>query len=299
MTDLNRLPPDQRAVLSLVLDRGKSYSQVADMLAIPESAVRDRAHAALDALAGTTGAARAGERSARGDDVSSGARSGVAGGIGGSVAGGIGGSRLRGAGGRPPDTGGEPRSPRDVRQGASSRPARPASSRRNGALLLAVIAIAIVVAVILIAGGGKGSSDKNTVSKNTAPTNSTSSTSTGTTGKPKLDKTIKLAPVEASLKAQGEAYVLSESGRRAFYVAIQGLTAPSDGSFYAVWLYTSPSRAAPLGRAPANSSNGRIEGGGPLPTNAASYQQLIITRETSTHPSKPGPIVLRGAFAVR
>ncbi|HEX4838738.1 MAG TPA: sigma factor-like helix-turn-helix DNA-binding protein, partial [Solirubrobacteraceae bacterium] len=51
MTELDRLPPDQRAVLSLVLDRGKSYGQVAEMLAIPESAVRDRAHAALDALA--------------------------------------------------------------------------------------------------------------------------------------------------------------------------------------------------------------------------------------------------------
>src|SRR6202035_4986766 len=51
MTELNRLPPDQRAVLSLVLDRGKSYGEVAEMLAIPESTVRDRAHAALDALA--------------------------------------------------------------------------------------------------------------------------------------------------------------------------------------------------------------------------------------------------------
>jgi Sigma-70, region 4 len=54
MTDLDRLPPDQRAVLSLVLDRGKSYAEVAELLAIPEGTVRDRAHAALDALARDT-----------------------------------------------------------------------------------------------------------------------------------------------------------------------------------------------------------------------------------------------------
>ena len=35
MTELDRLPPDQRAVLSLVLDRGKSYAEVAELLGIP------------------------------------------------------------------------------------------------------------------------------------------------------------------------------------------------------------------------------------------------------------------------
>lgn len=52
MTELDGLPPEQRAVLSLVLDVGKSYGQVAEILDLPESEVRDRAHTALDALAG-------------------------------------------------------------------------------------------------------------------------------------------------------------------------------------------------------------------------------------------------------
>ncbi|HYM46512.1 MAG TPA: sigma factor-like helix-turn-helix DNA-binding protein, partial [Solirubrobacteraceae bacterium] len=52
MSRLDELPPDLRAALSLLVDRGKSYAQVADLLAIPESVVRDRAHAALDAVAG-------------------------------------------------------------------------------------------------------------------------------------------------------------------------------------------------------------------------------------------------------
>jgi hypothetical protein len=51
MSRLDDLPPDQHATLSLLLSRGKSYAEVATMLAIPESAVHDRAHAALAVLA--------------------------------------------------------------------------------------------------------------------------------------------------------------------------------------------------------------------------------------------------------
>lgn len=50
MSSLERLPPDQRAVLALVLQRGRSYDDIADLLAIDRAAVRDRALAALDAL---------------------------------------------------------------------------------------------------------------------------------------------------------------------------------------------------------------------------------------------------------
>ncbi|HEY5318924.1 MAG TPA: sigma factor-like helix-turn-helix DNA-binding protein, partial [Solirubrobacteraceae bacterium] len=53
MSSLERLPPDQRAVLALVLQRGRSYDEIADLLAIDRAAVRDRALAALDALGPT------------------------------------------------------------------------------------------------------------------------------------------------------------------------------------------------------------------------------------------------------
>jgi len=95
----------------------------------------------------------------------------------------------------------------------------------------------------------------------------------------------------------GVAYVLADGSRRAFYVSAQGLP-PSSGFFYAVWLYNSPSDAKPLGRASNVSSNGRMEGGNPLPSNAGDYAKFIITRETSTHPSQPGPTVLSGAFTL-
>ncbi|MGA9876528.1 MAG: sigma factor-like helix-turn-helix DNA-binding protein [Solirubrobacteraceae bacterium] len=276
MTELDRLPPDQRAVLSLVLERGKSYSEVADMLAIPESTVRNRAHAALDSLANDP---------LSGDPARSGGLRSAASG----TAGTVGARRSRpaarsGAAGAPDSP---PLRDRGPRMGRTT-----ASSRRAGALLLGGIVIVIVVVVVLLSSGGGKSSSSNSSTKSSAAKTSTSSAT-----KPTLDKTIKLTAAESTLKANGEAYVLSEGARRAFYVAAQGLP-PSSGFFYAVWLYNSPSSSAPLGRAPSVSSTGRMEGGGPLPTNAGDYHQLIITRETSTHPTQPGPVVLRGSFAL-
>lgn len=50
MTDFKQLPPDQQAVISLLVRQGRSYAQVAALLAIDESAVRSRAHQALAGL---------------------------------------------------------------------------------------------------------------------------------------------------------------------------------------------------------------------------------------------------------
>jgi hypothetical protein len=269
MTDLDRLPPDQRAVLSLVLERGRSYGEVAEMLAIPESAVRDRAHAALDALAESPAGGQEPVRSASTRPVAAGTPSGV-------TAASLGAAGSSG----PPPRSRDPRTPRGT-----------AGSRRAGALLLGAIVVVIVVAVILIStSGGKGSST-NTNTSSSKPATTTSA------GKPSLNKTISLTSPDPELKASGTAYVLSESGRSAFYITAQGLP-PSSGFFYAVWLYNSPSSSTPLGRASSVGSDGRMQGGNPLPANASLYHQLIVTRETSTHPSHPGAIVLRGTFAL-
>ncbi|HXC45938.1 MAG TPA: anti-sigma factor, partial [Solirubrobacteraceae bacterium] len=124
-----------------------------------------------------------------------------------------------------------------------------------------------------------------------------SSTSTAKSPKATLDSTIRLSSTEPSNKAVGVAYVLSEGSRRAFYITAQGL-APSNGFFYAVWLYNSPSNAKPLGRASSVGSNGQMQGGNPLPSDAGDYAKFIVTRETSTHPKEPGPTVLSGSFTL-
>jgi hypothetical protein len=50
MPSLDSLPGDQRAVLQLVLGRGRSYDEIARLLTIDSAKVRERAHAALNAL---------------------------------------------------------------------------------------------------------------------------------------------------------------------------------------------------------------------------------------------------------
>src|SRR5215208_1923564 len=55
MSPLESLAPDQRAVVALVLQQGRSYDEIAALLGIPVEAVRARAHAGLAALAPENG----------------------------------------------------------------------------------------------------------------------------------------------------------------------------------------------------------------------------------------------------
>jgi hypothetical protein len=50
MPPINSLPADQRAVLELVLRRGRTYDEIAQLLSIDRAGVRQRALSALDAL---------------------------------------------------------------------------------------------------------------------------------------------------------------------------------------------------------------------------------------------------------
>ncbi len=144
----------------------------------------------------------------------------------------------------------------------------------------------IVVVVILVTSSG-GSSNKS----------GSSSTSSTTAAQPHVDKQLNLTAAEPGFSAVGIAEILSQGSRYAFFIAAEHLP-PSSGFFYAAWLYNSSSDAHVLGRAPAVTSNGRLQAVGALPTNAAHYHQLLITRETSTKPSHPGPTVLSGPFSV-
>jgi hypothetical protein len=289
MSRLDDLPPDQRAVLLLLVRQGKSHAEIAEMLGIPADTVRDRARAALDALAQEPSEPRGAAPAPAGDDpaqarVSRGARS------------------PEPVASPPPPAQARSRQTRDT--GLSSTLP---SSRRSGALLLAALVVIIVVAVILITSGGgsthKSSSTQSTATgattttPSTSKTSTTSSTSTASGKKPTLDKQIALTSPEPNSKTVGLAEVLSEGSKRAFYIAAEHLP-PSTGFFYAVWLYNSPTSSVALGKIPPVSSNGQAQGGALLPANAGEYHEMLLTRETSEHASKPGPVVLSGAFSL-
>ena len=276
MSRFDDLPPDLRATLSLLLDRGKSYAEIADMLAIPESTVRERAHAALDALsAGPT------------PSPSSVARPG---------------STSRPApGGRPARTAhsSSPTAPPTPSTARARAAAAPPSSRRAGALLLVGLLAVVIVAVVLLSGGGGGSSktSSTTASSSSTGTSSTSSKTSTAASKPTEDKRITLSSPEPSSKSIGAVEVLSEGSKYAYYIAATNLP-PSKGFFYAVWLYNSPTSHEAVSKAPNVGSNGRLQGGALLPADASKYKEMLLTRETNPQPTEPGPVVLKGAFAL-
>jgi Sigma-70, region 4/Anti-sigma-K factor rskA, C-terminal len=238
MSRLDDLPPDQRAVLLLLVQQGKSHAEIADMLAIPESSVRDRAQAALQALAGDPEPAP-----------------------------------------RPP-----------VPTGSRTT----AASRRAGALLLgAIVAVIVVVVIVLSSSGGSSHSSASTSSTSTG----SSKTSTAA-GEPHIDKQLNLVSPSPTSKAVGLVEVLSQGSKRAFLVTAEHLPPTENGFFYAAWLYNSASDARVLGRAPSVSSNGQLQAVGALPSNAGHFREMLITRETSSKPAHPGPVVLNGPFSL-
>jgi hypothetical protein len=332
MSRLDDLPPDQRATLSLLLRRGKSYAEVAGMLEIDERAVHARAHAALAVLAPAQARELTAQQRDEVGDYLLGQRSGVA-------------ERLAARTflqSSPParawaaalaeelwqlpgaalpdipagDTGADGTSSAQPSPHASAPAAGAAGSsswtpgatrsslspaRIRGALLLAAIVAGVVVAVVLLSGGGSSSSSNSAADGGEA--SKTTSSGKGTTStqqaRAKEDKRIALASPDAASRAVGVAEVLSEGSQYAFYLAAQHLQ-PSKGKgfFYAVWLYNSPSSYEPLSRAPDVGASGNVQGGALLPKDAAKYHTMLLTRETDPKPSRPGTVVLRGAFAL-
>lgn len=327
MSRLDDLPPDQRATLSLLLSRRKSYAEVAALLSIDERAVHDRAHAALAVLAPREARELTAERREELGDYLLGQRTSVAERLATRTdlaasaparawAGALAAQLEPLAGGAlpeipagapraaaPPDAADERQPPArvppvagSIDRGPSARPAAP-SSRRGGALLLAALVAAVIVAVILIADGGGGSHKQNTPGTTAASSSTAAGSTAAKAGRASEDKRITLTPPDPTSKSVGVAEVLSEGSKHAFYMAAEHLP-PSKGFFYAIWLYNSPTSHEALSRAPAVGSNGRLQGGALLPNNAGKYHRMLLTRETITRPTSPGPIVLSGAFAL-
>jgi Sigma-70, region 4 len=313
MNRLDDLPPDQRATLSLILTQGKHYAEVAALLDIGEGAVHDRAHAALAVLAPREARELSAERREEIGDYLLGQRDGL-------------GERMRtrslldgspaaqawaralaaelaplspaglpeipdGAG--PAEQGDARGGPDGGERAGPGRPQLP-SSRVGGAILLAVIA-AVVVAVVLLTTGG-GSSHR----RQGASATQGGATSTSTTPRATETKRLALAPPggASANKPLGVAAVLQEGSTYAFYLAAERLP-PSTGFFYAVWLYNSPTSFEALSKSPAVGSDGRLQGGSLLPADASRFHQMLVTRETSERPSRPGPFVLSGSFGLR
>ncbi|HXN36426.1 MAG TPA: sigma-70 region 4 domain-containing protein [Solirubrobacteraceae bacterium] len=317
MSRLDELPPDQRAALSLLLRQRKRYAEVAAMLAIPESAVRARAHAALAVLAPRHARELTAERRQEIGDYLLGqesvaerlaTRTFLAGSEPGRAwALAISAELAQLADGALPDVPAGPAAPAaggaqafaqgqgaeaDLAGRVAGTPSGSLpSSRLGGALLLAAIVVVIAVAVILLTSSGGSSHPKKTAST------STSTTKTTSTSGPNVTERVALHSPDPKSRSIGALEVVTESGKLAFVIAAEHL-APSHGFYYAIWLYNNHTSALPLSKSPPVGTNERLEGAASLPANAGEYKEVLLTRETSEHPTHPGLVVLRGPFSL-
>jgi hypothetical protein len=312
MAPIDALPPDQRAVLTLVLKQGRSYEELASLLRIDGETVRERAHAAVDALGPSEGRLPDAERRADIADFLLGQqpasrraatrsyleRSAPARAWARVVAGEL---RPLGEGALPeiPAGAAETEEAFDALHArAAAREHAHRSSRLGGALLLGGLGILVAVVVILVlSGGGRQSSSNPAV--NPAPGTDQSSGPTGATGQPQVLAQINLSPPRAGGRALGVANVLAQAGQRALALQAQGLPPSSTRAFYAVWLYNSQADSQRLGFAPPVGRNGRLQAVSGLPDTAARFHQLVITSEAARQPTRPGRIVLAGPISLQ
>lgn len=319
MSPLNSLSPDLRAALALLLRQHKRHAEVAAMLAMPERAVHDRAHAALALLAPAQARALSPEQREQVGEYLLGQQTGAQQ------------RETRAYLERDPAARAWAQAlVRELEPLASgplpaiAAPAEDgreplASSRAGGAIVLGAIAAVVVIAILLIVGvggGGKAHTASNPSASSTGASgghpgttatgagnpgsNGASTTSTGAAAHTTRSKALPLtAPDPTTSKAVGLAYVFTQSGRRAFYLLAKELPSLPSGTFYAVWLEdASGAPDYPLGSLPTASSDGLVEGGGPLPSSAGEYRRIAVTTETSHTPTTPGPTVLRGPFTL-
>ncbi len=309
MPGIERLPPDQRAVLQLLLKQGRSYDDLSSVLRMDADSVRDRAHLALETLGPDTdlpderldevsdyllgqqpASARAQTRDYLADSASGRAWARV-------VAGEL----------RPVAPDGElPEIPADgeeVEEAFDALEARRErrqdvehSSKLGGILLLAGLGVALaVVIVLLISGGGEDGNGDEGNGEEAQPTQAEE--------EPQIVGQINLLPPEGGDSPLAVAQLLAADQGTAIRIVAQGLEPITEDSVYALWLLAGEDDAQLLGfpEGQPTAEQPVLAAQDMLPPNVGEFESLVITQEeraevTEDAPSSPGEIVLEGAL---
>lgn len=327
MAALDLLAPDQRAVVGLVLQQGRSYQEIADLLGISRSAVRSRAHAGLRALAPADAEVPAdeaaqladfllGQQDAAGRDS---ARELIAGSSDARRwAGGVA-ARLRelapervpeldgleGAPAPPPGPAGGatgdassasgPLAEEGAPDDRDARRAPPRSSRLGGALLIAgtVLVVGAVIAFLVLQGGDD------------EPTGSAARATATPTATPRVVGQVPLRAAGAGARARATMALFLLGSQLGFQIQARDVPANRTGETYAVWFTGPGSKATLIGvtRDPVGKSGALVVRGPPSDTAArfpqllAAHRRVVVSRErTAGTGRRPGPAVLRGTL---
>jgi hypothetical protein len=342
MASIENLPPDQRAVLQMVLGRGRGYDEIATMLQIERADVRQRALQALDALGPGTRVPP--ERRALITDyllgqlpaqVSDQTREQLSRSPSERAWARVVASELQSLAEKPlPEIpaaaadgqgavqsapASEPEAPVAAATPAAASESEPTrdrargpravyqpSSRRGGAILLGLVAAVVIAVVVVLIVTSGGSSHKSTSASAGSTSASTTPGATSTTACNPATSTTACPIAQINLRSPtksstlGIAEVLKKQSTTAIAIVAQGVPANTKHDAYAVWLANSASdsHATRLGFVnPGVGKNGRLQTAGPLPKNASSYSELLVTLETHANPTTPGQIVLQGQFS--
>jgi hypothetical protein len=324
MSPLEPLAPDQRAVVSLVLQQGRSYDEIATLLGIPVEAVRARAQAGLAALAPANGlpgeitAPLADYLLGQQPDTDAEATRGLlaesaparawASGVADRLAG-VARSPLpevprdevpaeadspAPAATPPPPPGPRPRPVRETADDAGPPPA----SRIGGVLLIAgVVAVVAVVLFLVLRGGGD---DEQPVASGGASPTATATPTPTPTAQPQVADRIALRPTGGG-KAKGTMTVFLQGDQLLFALQGQNLPPSSGGAAYAVWLTGPGAKARRLGFTDPVGEDGKLAIQGPsqndladFPKMYATYANVVVSQESTEDARRPTRIVLTG-----
>lgn len=306
MPGIERLPPDQRAVLQLLLKQGRSYDDLSSVLRMDADSVRDRAHLALETLGPDTDLS-----DERLDEVSdyllgqqpASARAQTRDYLAGSASGRAW-ARVVAGELRPVAPNGElPEIPADgeeVEEAFDALEARrerrqdvERSSKLGGILLLAGLGVALAVVIVLLVGGG--GDDGNGEEGNTGETPPAQQ-------EPQVVGQINLLPPDGGESPLAAAQLLAADQGLAIRIVAQELEPITEDRVYALWLYNSEDDAELLGFP----TTGQPTEEQPLlaaqqcclPATFEEFESLVITAEGRTEetPSSPGEVVLEGAI---
>lgn len=338
MSGLETLPPDQRAVLQLILRQGRGYGDLAGMLKIDVRAVRERAHAGLAALGGPAGATLPAEHRARiadyvlgqqddaerivtlaqlgeSPDAASWARdlrARLA-----PLASGplpeipahepVAAAPANRANGAAPaavtalESDAAP-TPVGTATGASrppESPTTPRASRLGGALLLGGIG-AVLVAILLIVLLSGGSGGKQHASTG-ASRSTPAQTSTRAQTQPSAQPVaqVNFKPAISGGHALGIGVVEQQNGQLFLAAQAEHLAANTPKDAYALWL-KGPAGTKLLGFVPQRvGTGGTFAVSSALPANANRYTSVLVSREPTTKtPAQPTTVVLSGALSL-
>jgi hypothetical protein len=303
---LDTLPPDLRAVLSLVLARRRSYAEIAELLQIDRAAIQARAHLAADLLAADgTESLPADARSRIVDYLlgeqsvsertrtrtllteSSSEREWAA--------------KLAAALAPLADAAvpSIPEGPIEQPRLADGRPDTQVAERhapRPWQLLAAlVVATAAGVAALLLITGT--SANKRPLARPAAARSLPAVALPPRGAGAQTLRQVVLAPTAADRGALAVATIVRQGSGLVLALRAHGLR-PNSGDAYAVWLENPPGDARLLGFvSPLVGADGSFSAGVRLPADAGRFHVLAVTRERGAgRPTRPGPTVVSGSL---